>query len=181
PPDGGVGGHRQRIVVPGVGPPIWSPTVPPHGRDATGRIGQPTGPVPPSPRGPPRSIGVDRPRLRDGHVGLTARDCAELPLVALLPGIALADLPAHAHDASSVLVLSPGKVGGGSASALSNPSMATCICAENPRAPDRVASRSRSRASSWTDTNAEAYSSSRAASAHSAAHSSARIDSGRTR
>src|SRR5690625_2685723 len=121
-------------------------------------------------------------RLRDGHVGLTARDGAELTLVARLAGVALADLPAHAHDASSVLVLSPGKVGGGSASALSNPSMATCICAENPRTPDRVASRSRSRASSWTDTNAEAYSSSRAASAHSAAHSSAssaRIDSGR--
>src|SRR5699024_3815637 len=119
-----------------------------------GGIGQITGAVPPRRRGLRGPVGGNRPRLRDGHLGLAAGHGGELPLVALLAGVALADLPG-AHDASSVSVLSPGEVGGACVSALWKPSMATCICAEKSRAPDRVASRSRSRASRRVDPSAE--------------------------
>src|SRR5699024_11762037 len=93
-------------------------SIAPQCRHPTGRIRQTGGTIPPRRGRLDRPVCIDRPSLRDRDLGLTARDGAELAPVALLPGIALADLPALAHDASSsVPVISPGEVGG------------RCICA----------------------------------------------------
>src|SRR5699024_5846958 len=141
PPHGRRRGHRQGIVVTRVGPPVRPPVLAPHGRRPPGRIRQTGGTVPPRGRGLDRPVGIDRPGLRNRDVGLAARDGPELAPVALLPGIALADLPALAHDASSsVPLISPGEVGGSCACAHSKASIATCICAANPRAPAVMAS-----------------------------------------
>src|SRR5699024_1873418 len=150
-------GRRRRQVrgqvVTRLGPPHRPPALAPHGRTPPGRNRQTGGTVPPRGRGLDRPAGIDRPGLRNRDVGLAARDGPELAPVALLPGIALADLPALAHDASSsVPLISPGEVGGSCACAHSKASIATCICAANPRAPAVMASSSRSHASFRIDT-----------------------------
>src|SRR5699024_12802372 len=92
--------------------------------------------VPPRGRGLDRPVGIDRPGLRNRDVGLAARDGPELAPVALLPGIALADLPALAHDASSsVPLISLVEVGGSCACELSTATIADRLWPSHTRPP----------------------------------------------